>query len=139
MALIRALSGSSGGGSVTDYVFAFTAGELSNVTSSNPVVINGDFSNIKTIAIIGTYVPDTSSSNSIEANYENNIVLGNTYRIRTGKSGSSQWIGYRDITVTATQVTIGNGYYGTSSSSATSATNYGGINFLILSPMSVWK
>ena len=106
-------------------------------TTANPYIIYGDFSEVKYIHILGMYQPFTNEvSTAREYNTQNNIVLGTTYRMRCAKSSQNTYISYRDITVYADRIEIGNGYYYTSS--YVENTGYGGVQMLMLSNMAAY-
>ena len=127
------------------YVFTFndeddtTTHKLPYVgsTTANPYVIYGDFSEVKYIHILGMYQPYTNeTSTTREYNTQNNVVLGNTYRMRCAKSSTNSYVSYRDITVYADRIEIGSGYYYISS--YTEHTGYGGVQMLMLSNMAAY-
>ena len=98
------------------YMFTFTPDELINATAtSTPIVLYGDFSNVKTIMYCGTYYcGNLPSVNTLYLNVVQNITAsptGTPYTLETGSSSETRFTGYRDITLYPDRVEIGSGYY----------------------------
>lgn len=115
-------------------VFSFNFGELVNVTDTNPLVIDGDFSNIKTMVVVGTYMAQKNNSNGNLECRQQAVTLGTKYKVRTAVTSTSSYVGYRNITINTNKIIIGSGYYDNTQDS-----NYGGLEILALSDMELWQ
>lgn len=115
------------------YIFTFEAGELSDATDANPIIIYGDFSDIKAVLTMGVYV---TYSLPAQNRYYTNITeitvtsAGTSLDLLTGQSATSHYYGYRHITIYPDRLEIGSGYF---NNHQDDIGGYGGLQILALS------
>ena len=98
---------SSGGGGKNADIIDLTGYDLSTITDANPLVINGNFANATQMFSYGRYVGSGSYSSYTQGEWQE-IVLGTTYQVKSGKVSYQGW---RKVTVYSDRVVIGNGGY----------------------------
>lgn len=103
------MSSGGSGGNPSCYAFSFTRTEMDNATDANPIVLQGDFSNIKTIVASGKYNGmSTGSYGNVGSAVVTNITLGNVNTITFVTAPGTGW---RNVTVYSDRVEIGSGGY----------------------------
>lgn len=116
MALTRMPTYVGGGGASDGYVFTFETSELVALTDANPLVVRGNFSNIKSASIVGYYADRTGSyGHNTAASFRNDIASNLntgtwiTWNVATAV-GTTVW---RHIRFYSDRIEIGQGGYGT--------------------------
>lgn len=114
MAKAQIILGELGGGG--GYVASFTIAQMQSATDSNPIIISGDFSNVKNIFGAGIY--NGAQIGTLSPSYVSSITLGVTNKVEIATY--SPYTAYRNVTVYSDKVVIGSGFYDN-----TEGSNYG--------------
>lgn len=119
----RASSGSGGGGGNPLYM-DFTISELINATDANPIIINGDFSDIVSLAFCGYTYSEAGQYKKYNTNVVDTFTFGTTFYCKfTNAWGTT--VPARKVTIYTDKIVIGSGGYFTGSRWAATDSTYG--------------